>query len=97
MEYYRVEFSEALHTIHTQFTERFQQGGLLTLQKLENTLLSGNIDPVVHDYPVMNAQLLESSYLCSNIITYTVPVERLQTFSKSCQQRCKAYLLKFKL
>jgi hypothetical protein len=24
-------------------------------------------------------------------------VERLQTFSKSCQQRCKAYLLKFKL
>ena len=59
IEYYRVEFYKVLDTIHTQFTERFQQGGLLTLQKLENTLLSGNIDPVVHDYPEINAQLLE--------------------------------------
>uniref|UniRef100_A0A3Q3EIY1 DUF4371 domain-containing protein n=2 Tax=Kryptolebias marmoratus TaxID=37003 RepID=A0A3Q3EIY1_KRYMA len=59
MEHYRVEFFKVLDSVHTQLTERFQQGGLLTLQKLENTLLSGTIDPVVHDYPEINAQLLE--------------------------------------
>lgn len=42
LEHYRVEFYKILDTIDAQFTERFQQGGLLTLQKLENTLLSGN-------------------------------------------------------
>ncbi|XP_051797058.1 zinc finger MYM-type protein 1-like [Acanthochromis polyacanthus] len=58
-EFYRVEFYKVLDTIHTQFTERFQQGGLSILQKLENTLLSGNVDPVIHNYPEINAQLLE--------------------------------------
>lgn len=50
MEHYRVEYYKVL--------DRFQQDGLLTLQKLENTLLTGKIDFVVDEYPDINTQLL---------------------------------------
>lgn len=56
---WNTKFYKVLDTTDAQFTECFQQGGLLTLQKLENTLISGTIDLVVHDYPKMYAQLLE--------------------------------------
>lgn len=47
-----------LDTVDTQFMDRFQQDGLLTLQKLENTLLTGKIDSLVDEYPEINTQLL---------------------------------------
>ena len=43
-DHYRVDFFKVLDTVDAQFTELFNQDGLLTMQKLEETLLSGEID-----------------------------------------------------
>ncbi|KAK0138026.1 Zinc finger MYM-type protein 1 [Merluccius polli] len=46
---YRVEFFKVLDTIDAQFTELFNQDGLLTMQTLEETVLSGEIDATIID------------------------------------------------
>ena len=58
MEHYRVEYYKVLDIADSQLADRFQQDGLLILQKLENTLLTGKIDSVVDAYPEINTQLL---------------------------------------
>lgn len=58
MEHYRVEFYKVLDMVDSQLNDRFQQDGLLTLQTLENTLLTGQIDSMVGEYPEINAQSL---------------------------------------
>jgi len=42
-----------------QCNERFSQDGLQRLQKLEDVLITGNIDAVVDEYPELNAMALE--------------------------------------
>lgn len=59
MDHYRVEFFKVLDTVDAKFTELLNQDGLLTMQKLEETLLSGEIDPVVIDqYSEFNRESL---------------------------------------
>lgn len=58
-DHYRVEFFKVLDTVDAQFTERFGQDDLLTLQKLEETLLSGEVDaPVIDKYSELNRESL---------------------------------------
>lgn len=54
-----MEFFKVLDTVDAQFTERFGQDDLLTLQKLEETLLSGEVDaPVIDKYSELNRESL---------------------------------------
>lgn len=57
-EHYRDEFYQVLDVVEAELNERFQQEGILTLQKIENTLLTGQIDSVCDEYPEINSQLL---------------------------------------
>lgn len=47
-----------LDVVESELNERFHQEDLLTLQKLEDTLLTGQIDSVCCEYPEINSQLL---------------------------------------
>ncbi len=58
-EYYRMQYFSTLDTAVVQCTERFSQEGLQRLQKLEDVLISGKIDPVLDEYPELNAMALE--------------------------------------
>lgn len=48
-DFYRAELFNVLDTVDVQLTERFKQGGLETLTKLEEVLLSGEMDAAVVD------------------------------------------------
>lgn len=65
-DHYREEFFKALDTVDAHFTERFNQDGLLTLQKLEETLLSGEVEaPVIDKYSELNSHF-QCRFLCSD-------------------------------
>lgn len=79
----------------TQFRERFQQEGLLTLQKLENTLFGGDIDATLVDrYPELNREHLAVqlnmfliNYPCTTVagaaaVIRGLPVEVRSLFSE---------------
>ncbi len=53
-----MQYFSTLDTAVVQCTERFSQEGLQRLQKLEDGLISGKIDPV-DEYPELNAMALE--------------------------------------
>ena len=57
--YYRMQYYNTLDTAVVQCNERFSQDGLQRLQKLEDVLISGNIDAVVDEYPELDAMALE--------------------------------------
>ncbi|XP_027882815.1 zinc finger MYM-type protein 1-like isoform X1 [Xiphophorus couchianus] len=58
-DHYRGEFFKVLDVVDAQLTGLFNQDDLLTLQKLEETLLSGTIDAaVIGKYPELNRELL---------------------------------------
>lgn len=62
MDHYRGEFFKVLDTVDAQLSELFNQDDLLTLQKLEETLLSGEIDAAVTEkYPEFNRELTFSA------------------------------------
>ncbi len=54
-----MQYFSTLDTAVVQCTERFSQEGLQRLQKLEDGLISGKIDPVLDEYPELNAMALE--------------------------------------
>ncbi len=54
-----MQYFSTLDTAVVQCTERFSQEGLQRLQKLEDVLISGKIDPVLDEYPELNAMALE--------------------------------------
>ena len=53
-EHYRTEFYKMLDSVHIQFEERFNQPDLDVLQKLEETLLTGEVKDIVDQYPELN-------------------------------------------
>lgn len=55
-EYYRIEFFKVLDSLDVQFKERFNQPDLQILSKLENVLLTGQMDDVMSQYPEINIQ-----------------------------------------
>ncbi|KAK0146632.1 Zinc finger MYM-type protein 1 [Merluccius polli] len=57
-EHYRAEYFEVLDLINAQLKDRFQQGGLLNLESLENTLLTGQVSSSTEGYPELNHQSL---------------------------------------
>lgn len=57
-EHYRGEFYKVLDIVDVKLSELFNQVDLLTLQKLEETLLSGEIDAAVEKYPELNRESL---------------------------------------
>lgn len=58
-EHYRAEFYKVLDSDDVQFQERFNQKDLGGLQKLEEILLTGEVDGIVDQYPEMNRQSLK--------------------------------------
>ncbi|KAK0144965.1 hypothetical protein N1851_016140 [Merluccius polli] len=57
-EHYRAEYFEVLDLINAHLKDRFQQGGLLNLESLENTLLTGQVSSSTEGYPELNHQSL---------------------------------------
>ncbi|XP_073325865.1 deoxynucleoside triphosphate triphosphohydrolase SAMHD1-like [Pagrus major] len=58
-DHYRGGFFKVLDIVDAQLSELFNQDDLLTLQKLEETLLSGEIDAaVIEKYPELNRESL---------------------------------------
>ena len=55
-EHYRTKFDKMLDSVHIQFEERFNQPDLDVLQKLEETLLTGEVKDVVDQYPELNRE-----------------------------------------
>ncbi|KAL1269056.1 hypothetical protein QQF64_031345 [Cirrhinus molitorella] len=59
-EHYRADFFKVLDTADIQLKERFDQGGLKTLAKLEESLLTGEMDTAVVDqYHELNQKSLK--------------------------------------
>ncbi|KAJ8381375.1 hypothetical protein SKAU_G00021530 [Synaphobranchus kaupii] len=58
VDYYRVEYFKVLDTVDTHFAERFDQESFKELQKLENMLLTGQVDDVVDQYPELKRGVL---------------------------------------
>ena len=58
-EHYRTEFSKMLDSVHIQFEERFNQPDLNVLQNLEETLLTGEVNDIVDQYPELNRDILK--------------------------------------
>jgi len=58
-EHYRTEFYKMLDSVHIQFEERFNQPDLNVLQKLEETLLTGEVNDIVDQYPELNRDILK--------------------------------------
>lgn len=59
-EHYRADFFKVLDTVDIQLKERFDQGSLKTLTKLEEALLTGDVDTAVVDqYPELNERSLK--------------------------------------
>lgn len=55
VEHYRAEYYKVLDMADTQFRDRFDQDGLTILEKLENALLTGELDGAIIDqYPELN-------------------------------------------
>ena len=54
VDYYSVEFFKVLDTVDAQFAERFDQESFKDLQKLENMLLTRQVDDMVDQYPELN-------------------------------------------
>ncbi|KAF3841469.1 hypothetical protein F7725_007331 [Dissostichus mawsoni] len=81
-EHYRADFFKVLDTVDMQLKERFHQSGLTILAKLEEVLLTGELDTAVVDqYPELNQRSLKVQldmfklqYPSSN------PLQRLQLF-----------------
>lgn len=57
--HYRTEFYKMLDSVDVQFKERFNQTDLDVLQKLEETLLTGEVDDIVDQYPELNRENLK--------------------------------------
>lgn len=58
-DYYRAQYFRVLDLINEQLKDRFQQGGLLTLENLEKILLTGQINPsLTEPYPELDHQSL---------------------------------------
>nr|XP_005755119.1 PREDICTED: zinc finger MYM-type protein 1-like [Pundamilia nyererei] len=55
-EHYRAEFYKVLDSVDVQFQERFNQPDLGVLQKLEEILLTGEVDGIIDRYPEINRQ-----------------------------------------
>ncbi|KAI3376163.1 hypothetical protein L3Q82_016688, partial [Scortum barcoo] len=65
-DYYREEFFKVLDIVDAQLSELFNQDDLLTLQKLEETLLSGKIDAaVIEKYPELNRVTFSATFCVS--------------------------------
>lgn len=59
-DFYRAKLFNVVDIVDVQLSERFKQGGLETLAKLEEVLLSGEMDAAVVDqYPELNRRSLE--------------------------------------
>ncbi|KAF3841465.1 hypothetical protein F7725_007327 [Dissostichus mawsoni] len=59
-EHYRADFFKVLDTVDMQLKERFHQSGLTILAKLEEVLLTGELDTAVVDqYPELNQRSLK--------------------------------------
>ncbi|XP_010790523.1 zinc finger MYM-type protein 1-like [Notothenia coriiceps] len=59
-EHYRADFFKVLDTVDMQLKERFHQSGLIILAKLEEVLLTGELDTTVVDqYPELNQRSLK--------------------------------------
>ncbi|KAF3841501.1 hypothetical protein F7725_007363 [Dissostichus mawsoni] len=64
-EHYRADFFKVLDTVDMQLKERFHQSGLTILAKLEEVLLTGELDTAVVDqYPELNQRSLKGSLTC---------------------------------
>lgn len=48
-----------LGSVDVQFKERFNQTDLAVVQKLEETLLTGEVDDIVDEYPELNRENLK--------------------------------------
>ena len=55
----RTEFYKMLDSVHIQSEERFNQPDLDVLQKLEETLLTGEVNDIVDQYPELNRDRLK--------------------------------------
>uniref|UniRef100_A0A3B3QRQ9 TTF-type domain-containing protein n=1 Tax=Paramormyrops kingsleyae TaxID=1676925 RepID=A0A3B3QRQ9_9TELE len=58
-EYYRAEFYKLLDCVDVQFQERFNQPDLGVLNRLEDILLTGELDDIVDQYPELNRETLK--------------------------------------
>ena len=58
-EHYRADFFKVLDNIDVQLKERLSQPHLQTLKKMENVLLSGEIDDVIGQYPEIHQDSLK--------------------------------------
>ncbi|MEQ2221302.1 hypothetical protein ILYODFUR_014394 [Ilyodon furcidens] len=88
-DHYRAEFFKVLDSVEVQFCQRFDQVSLKILQKVENALLTGEVDESLDQYPELNRASL---YSCLSFATNTCAsaVWRQQRFSGGCQWRCGA-------
>lgn len=54
MDHYRVKFFKVLDCVEAQFSERFDQESLKILQKVESSLLTGQFNDALAQYPELN-------------------------------------------
>ena len=58
VDHYRAEYLNVLDGVEVQFGDRFDQGSLNILQKLERVLLTGELDESLDQYPELNIDSL---------------------------------------
>lgn len=58
-EHYRTDFFKVQDTVDMQLKDRFDQGDLKMLAKLEQVLLTGEMDTAVDQYPELNQRSLK--------------------------------------
>ena len=58
-EWFRVEYYKMLDCVDVQFEKRFNQPDLKILQDLDNVLLSGEVSPIISEYPELKGDMLK--------------------------------------
>lgn len=70
--FYRSQYFNMLDTATLQLTQRFDEPGIHTLQRLEKVLISGQMDDVIKSYPELDQRALEvRSQMGQNKLTNT--------------------------
>ncbi len=97
-EHYRTDFYKMLHCVDVQFKERFNQPDLNVLQKLEETLLSGEVNDIVDQCPELSIENLKVQHvspclgpktLSNLVLKWLISWEEWQLKREACLTKLK--------